>query len=113
MDLTPFEWFRAGAWLASAVAAVAVWIWVRERASAIAAAVDEQGLAYAHRRIDDESTHAHQRFEQGAALYSKLSSYVQELPTRREHAEMMQTVTHLRDQCVLLGERIATLEARR
>ena len=98
MDISPFEWFKIAATIGAFIGASAVWLWGRDRATAIASAVEEQGLAFVHRRIDDDRAHVHQRFEQGNALVSKLSSYVQELPTRHEYDERQKRVAALEGQ---------------
>ena len=98
MDISPFEWFKIAATIGAFIGAASVWLWGRDRATAISSAVEEQGLAFVHRRIDDDRAHVYQRFEQGNALVSKLSSYVQELPTRHEYDELQKRVAALEAQ---------------
>ena len=95
MDISPFEWFKIAATIGAFIGAAAVWVWGRDRATAIASAVEEQGLAFVHRRIDDDRAHVYQRFEDGNALLSRLTSQVNGLPTRPEYTELMKRVAAL------------------
>lgn len=114
--MTPFQWFQVASFIVACIAAAAVWIWGRDRthtvATAVSAAVDEQQIAFVHRRIDDDRSHVHQRFDQASALISKLSSYVQELPTRHEYDELSKAVSSLATEYARMRERIALLEGR-
>lgn len=95
MELTLFDWFKVASAMGAFIAAVAVWLWGRDRAHAVSSAVDAQQLGFIHRRIDDDRRYVHERFEQANTAVSKLSSYVQELPTRHEYDDLARRITAL------------------
>ena len=105
VTLTPFEWFKVACTIIAAVGSLAVFFWGRDRAVAINEAESGRDIRDLHRRIDKAD-----------GLSSRLSSYVQGLPTRADFDKLQADATRIHiaqdDHIARLSDVAARLDVR-